>query len=267
VWTSDELFQGSYTGALDLPWGFQRVGMNCGLAGPNAAKVVGQTAFWASQDRQFYSYSLGGEPQVLPCPIRVDYADNLAAAQADKIVASSNAEFSEVRWDYPDSRDGYENSRFVRLCVSGPDAGAWSQGIQARTAFVDAGPTRFPIGVTYGGNVYYHETGNSADAGQLSWFIETAAQLVDVDWRLLVKSIWPDFQDQVGPITVIIKSREHPQGDVTTFTSRAMSPDDMKADLWITGRIFQIRFEGMASPSYMRLGRPVFEAEPAGKAL
>jgi hypothetical protein len=266
VWTKDALFLGTYVGALDQPWRFDRVGRNCGLIGPKAVVVVGQTAFWASPDRQFYSYGLGGEPQPIPCPIRTDYSDNLTASQGDKVYASACAEFSEVRWDYPDKRDGYENSRFVRLCVSGPDAGAWSGGIQARTAYVDAGPTLYPVGVTFGGQAYYHEKGQSADGSPFSWFIRTADQQTDPDGRLLVKQLWPDFKDQVGPVSVTLYSREHPQQAVpTVVTANPMSPDDATADFMISGRLFQVEFSGSSAPTYMRLGVPTFEAVPAGR--
>jgi hypothetical protein len=200
------------------------------------------------------------------CPIRTDYSDNLTASQGDKVYASACAEFSEVRWDYPDKRDGYENSRFVRLCVSGPDAGAWSGGIQARTAYVDAGPTLYPVGVTFGGQAYYHEKGQSADGSPFSWFIRTADQQTDPDGRLLVKQLWPDFKDQVGPVSVTLYSREHPQQAVpTVVTANPMSPDDATADFMISGRLFQVEFSGSSAPTYMRLGVPTFEAVPAGR--
>jgi len=60
VWTGDALFLGAFVGSLNEPWRFDRVGRNCGLIGPNAAVVVGQTAYWASPDRQFYSYAVAG---------------------------------------------------------------------------------------------------------------------------------------------------------------------------------------------------------------
>jgi hypothetical protein len=139
---------------------------------------------------------------------RSDFADNLAASQGDKVVASSNAEFGEIRFDYPDSRDGYENSRYSRSASPGRRRGLAS-GIMARTAFVDAGPTAYPLGVTYDGAIYYHEKGQSADGSAFAWFIESA------------DSVWPDFKDQVGPVTVSVTSREQPQGDETSVTADA----------------------------------------------
>ena len=180
VWTGDALFLGTFVGALNQPWRFDRVGRNCGLLGPNAVVVVGQAAFWVSPDRQFYRYALGGQPEPIACPIRRDFAEELAASQGDKVVASSNAEFSEVRFDYPDRRDGFENSRYLALALSGQDAGAWHRGQMARTAFVDAGPSAYPIGVTYDGSVFLHEKGRSADGGQL--------QLVHRERRQLSRS-------------------------------------------------------------------------------
>jgi hypothetical protein len=265
VWTSDELFLGTYTGALDRPWDFTRVGLSCGLIGPNAVIVVGQTAFWVSPDRQFHSYGVGGAPAVLPCPIRTDFAENLAAVQGDKIVASANAEFSEIRFDYPDKREGFENSRYVAMELSGIDAGAWYRGIMDRTAYVDAGPSLFPVGVSSTGAAYYHETGFSADAGAFAWSIRTAAQLLDPEYRLQINGVWPDFRDQMGPITVTVSSREHPQGLDTVTAGVPMAPDDMKADILITGRLFQVEFSGNSAPTAGRLGRPIFEVQRCGK--
>lgn len=265
VWTSDALFIGTYVGALNQPWRFDRVGRNCGLIGPNAAVVVGQTAFWASPDRQFYRYAVGGQPEPILCPIRQAFADRLAASQGDKIVASSNAEFSEIRFDYPDSRDGYENSRYLGLCLTGPDAGAWHRGEMARTAFVDAGPSLYPVGVTYAGQVYHHEKGHSADGQAFSWFIETADSYLDPEGRLLVRGVWPDFRDQVGPVTLSVTAREHPQDVERVVAAPAMASGDAKADILISGRLFKVRYAGASAPTACRIGQPMFDVASAGQ--
>lgn len=264
VWTGDALFLGSFVGALNQPWRFERVGRNCGLIGPNAAVIVGQTAYWVSPDRQFHRYAPGGEPEPIQCPIRRDFAEELAASQGDKVVASSNAEFGEVRWDYPDRRDGYENSRFLGLAVSGPDAGAWHRGVMARTAFVDAGPTAYPIGVTREGVVYLHEKGRSADGAGFPWFIETADAALDPDRTLLIRGLWPDFRDQAGPVTVTLNARLHPQDEDVVRASVAVAPGASKADVLASGRLFRIRFAGESAPTGCRIGKPVFDAVPAG---
>ena len=265
VWTGDALFFGTFVGALNQPWRFDRVGRNCGLIGPNAAVVVGQTAYWVSPDRQFYRYAIGGQPEPVACPIRRDFAQELAASQGDKVVASSNAEFSEVRFDYPDRRDGYENSRYLALAVDGVDAGAWHRGVMARTAFVDAGPSAYPIGVTREGVVHLHEKGRSADGAAFSWFIETADSYLDPESTLLVRGVWPDFRDQAGPVTVALAGRMHPQDSEAVMQSVAVAPKEMKADLLAAARLFRLRFSGESAPTGCRIGKPTFDAAPAGR--
>jgi hypothetical protein len=265
VWSNHELWLGTYVGSVTKVWTFDKVGDKCGLIGPNAAVVVGSTAFWISPDRQFHSYTLGGAVGTIPCPIREAFADNLAASQGDKIVASSVAEFNEVRWDYPDSRDGYENSRYVSLVVEGPDAGAWSRGEMARTAMVDAGPTVYPCGVTYGGAIYWHEKGNSADGAALSWYIESADIYLDENLTFLVRGVWPDIADQQGPVTLTLTTRSHPQGVGTTFGPYAMTPSEDRVDFKASGRLIRAKFSGSAAPSYGRIGRFIFDVKPRGR--
>lgn len=257
IWSSDALFVGSFIGSINAPWRFDRVGRNCGLIGPNAAVVVGQSAFWISPDRQFYSFS-GGAPTIINCPIRDDFAEHLAASQSDKIVASSISEFGEVRWDYPDAREGFENSRYLNLKVAGPLAGVWTRGVMARTAMVDASPSNYPCGVTYQGNVYWHERGTSADGSPFAWFIESADQMVGEDRAFRLTSFWPDFKSQLGAITLALTTRFKPQGPEQTKTY-AIAAGAEKTDVMVKGRYLRLKFSGNSSPTGGRLGAPVFD--------
>lgn len=257
AWTNDSLFIGEFVGELDVPWSFTRVARNCGLLGPNAAAIVGQRAFWVSPDLQFYTYALGGQPEIVPCQVREDFSSNLAASQGDKVVASTNAKFSEVRFDYPDARDGtgLENSRYVALCVAGPDSGAWYRGQLARTAFVDSGPAQYPIGVTYGGNVYFHEKGNSADGGPFTWFITSADCYLDENFVMDVRGMWPDVFHQQGPVYVESFSRLYPQDSEVSSGAMTLGVGAQKVDFRQSGRLFRFKFSGNSAPTYARLGK------------
>jgi hypothetical protein len=265
VWTDHSLFLGTYVGQLNKVWQFDRVGQKCGLIGPNAVVILGPTAYWISPDRQFHSYTIGGAVTPIACPIRDDFADNLAASQGDKIVASSIAEFNEIRFDYPDSREGFENSRYLLLTVDGPDAGSWSRGQMVRTAMVDAGPSSYPCGTTYEGAIYWHERGHSADGGVFDWFIETADIYLDEEREVLVKGSWPDIADQQGPVYVQATTRKQPQGDGTVWGPFTLAPSDDKIDFKITGRLVRIRVSGSSAPSRARLGRFTFEVKLRGR--
>ena len=265
IWTSNSLFLGTYLGQLNQVWRFDKVGDHCGLIGPNAAVVVGQTAYWISPDRQFWAYGLGGAPQAFPCPIRTEFDENLAASQADKIVASSISAFSEIRFDYPDARDGegLENSRYLSVPVSGPDQGSWSKGEMARTAFVDAGPSLYPAGVDPDGQAYWHERGGSADGSALSWFVESADQYLSEETGMMVRCVWPDVKDQTGPVTMTITTRERPEGSERS-ASYVIAPTDDKVDTRISGRLARFRFAGSASPTAWRLGRMILDLVSTG---
>jgi hypothetical protein len=261
VWTSDRLFVGTFVGALNQPWRFDPVGEHCGLIGPNAFAIAGSRAVWIAPDRQFRSYSLGGAVEIVPCPIREGLERHLAGAQGDKITGSTLSLYDEVRFDYPDARDGNENSRYIAVCLGD---GAWSRGIMARTAFVDAGPQGDPIGVTPDGKAYWHERGQSADGGAFAWFIESADQLLHPDQTLMVRGLWPDMALQAGAASLRLHTRLKPQGPVRTYGPYGLAPGASRVDLRATGRLFRVRFSGQGTPSGGRIGRPVFDVVPAG---
>ncbi|MBC7168425.1 hypothetical protein [Phenylobacterium sp.] len=261
IWTSHALFVGTFVGSLAQPWRFDRVGENCGLIGPQAAVVVGQQAFWMGPDLQVRQYVLGGAPVLADGPFQGELAENLAPGQQDKIVASSLSAFAEVRFDYPDARDGVENSRYLRLSLTD---GAWSRGRMARSAMSDAGPASHPIGVDPDGSVFWHERGQSADGGVIAWFIESADQYLDEGRTLMVRGLWPDFEDQTGAAALTLVSRLKPQGPARTFGPYPLAPGAPRLDLRASGRLFRIRLSGASAPSALRLGRLVFDAAPAG---
>lgn len=273
VWTTAAVFLGTYVGQVAQVWSFDKIGDRCGLIGPNAAAVVDTSAFWMSQDRQFHSYSLGGQVMPIDCPIRKDFADNLTPSQADKIVASTIAEFSEVRWDYPDARDGLENSRYIALTYGGEDAGSWYRGrplfgvAPARTAMVDAGPQIYPIGVTAGGAVYWHEKGHSADGAPMAWLAETSQLYLDPNFVLLVREFWPDLGggDQLGPVNMSIPMQIYPQGPMTVAGPFAIAPGQALVDFKAEGRLARVLFSGFSAPAYARVGRLSFDAKQRGR--
>lgn len=262
IWTTAALYLGTYVGSPGQVWRFDRVGERCGLVGPNAAVVVGRAAYWLGTDLQFRRYALGGAVEILPSPIRDAMANNLAQAQGDKIVASSCSQYNEIRFDYPDARDGMENSRYVGLSLVD---GSWYRGEMARSAYVDASPSEYPLGVAPTGEIYWHETGKTANGGALTGRLETADQYLSEDQTALVRGLWPDLQGQVGPVHVSIISRFKPQGDETVKGPFAMAPGEDKVDFRISGRLFRLRFEFNSAPASGRFGQIAVDLVPAGR--
>lgn len=263
VWTENSVYIGQFLGDPGQTYRFDLVATNCGLIGQNAVTVINQVAYWITPDGQFYSWAIGTPPAPIRCPIRTDFRENLDQAQATKIVCTGIGAFNEVWWLYPDSRDGNENSRYVAFSIAD---GTWFRGQLARTAAIDSGAVANPLMVTSTGMVYSHETGNSADGAALSYFIETADQYLgeDENW-LLVRGIWPDFKDQLGPIDVTINVRPYPQGTATTKGPYALSPGTERRDFMATGRVASVKFSGNSSPAYVRFGKPTFDVVGTGQ--
>lgn len=281
VWTDNGLYQGSFDSTLNaagIPngWDFQQIGENCGLIGPNAAVVLSsQLAYWFGSNGQFHVCPLGGTPQIVPCPLQADVFSNIAPSQQDKIVASSCAEFGEIRFDYPDARDGNENSRYIVYSTGGNLSAVasyntintiWSKGLMVRTAYVDAGPSPFPLGTDYTGDIYYHESGQSADGGTIDAFIESADfYLGNADNLFTIRGIWPDVQSQTGAINLTLYMRNYPQStNIRTKGPFSLSPGQAKKDFLATGRIARIRYESVSAPLFWRLGKPIYDAIQGG---
>lgn len=263
VWTDTSLFLGQYVAQPEQPWRFDRIAENCGLAGAQSAVVVGQTAYWLTPDLRFFAYVLGTVPQEVVCPIRREFRSNIDVTQLAKVVCQSNSLFNEVWWFYPDERDGDENSRFVMLNIGD---GSWSKGDIARTAAIDSGTLLYPLAVTYGGQTYLHENGTDADGAALSWSWRTSPQYVDEgNRRVMLRSIWPDFEAQEGDVTLKIYGREYPQGTDTLKTTQTLAVGRDKKDFRVTGKMFSVDISASAIGTFARMGKPIFDVELLGE--
>lgn len=264
VWTDNEVFTAEFVGALDEVYRFTRQGEDCGLVGPNAACVRNQRAFWLTPDLQYMTASLGGEPAAIECPMRAELRENLAPSQRDKIMLSTLSSFSEVWAFYPDRRDGLENSR--AMFFNSTDLW-WSKAQLARTAFTDAGPADYPVGVDVDGNCYWHERGTSNDGNAISWSLSAGPQFIDSGHSaILMRRFWPDFQGQVGAINLTISTREYPQSTPVDHGPYAMTSATEKVDLHIDGRLISWAISGNSGPASFRLGTPVVEGKATRRA-
>lgn len=268
IWTDMSVYLATFVGQPGQTYSFEKQGDSCGLIGPNAMAVIQGVAYWVSPDLQFWRMAPGGVPQIIACPIRDQFINYLAFSQGDKIVASSNSTFGEIRWDYPDSRDdagdapGVENSRY--LAVSTLD-GSWYKGEMVRTAFVDAGPTPNPIAVDYFGAIYYQERGHSANGSPLTWSLESADQYLGQGAPMLqIQGMYPDFQDQQGAVNMAVTTRLYPQGKDYVHGPWALNPMRSRRDFQTSGRVARVKFYGSSSPAYARGGSSVFDAIPTG---
>lgn len=264
IWTDSEVYEVAYNGSLDEVYSFTKRGDHCGVMGPNAMAVDGATAFWIGPEIDFHTLTLGGTPLLVDCPMRQELRDNLAPSQRDKVIMSTVAGFDEVWCFYPDVRDGLENSRAMFFHARD---GWWSKAQLIRTAYCDAGASDYPIGVDTSGNCFWQERGSSADGAAISWSLEAGPQYIDAGRQaLFLRSFWPDFQDQVGAISLTIYTREKPQSTAESHGPYMMSAGDEDVDLHIDGRIVSWKISGSSGPASWRMGTPIVEGKPTRRA-
>lgn len=263
VWTDNSVYLGQYLGQLGQTYRWDRIAENNGIIGPNAVAILDQTAVWIGPDYQFRVWSVGNVPQIIPCPIRNDFADNLSEAQGDKIYASTVSKFGEIWFFYPDARDGNENSRYVALSVAN---GTWFRGQEARTAFIDAGVTGFPIATDPDGTAYYQEYGRNANGANLDWYLKSSDFYLDEGGRhMMLRGMKPDFESQEGAVSLTLFMRKYAQATAVEKGPYTLAAGAGKKDFRASGAVTAIKFSGASNPSFMRLGKPVFDAVPTGE--
>ena len=144
IWTESRCFFATLVGETDTLYSFAAIDGAPGIMSANSAVVLGQSVIWMTPDALLYSIEVGSNVCVpIECPIWDDSLGGyLVASQLDKVTMGYVRETNEVRIDYPDSRDGIENSRYLLLNMTD---GSWSRGMQARACYVQ-GPEA-PLGM------------------------------------------------------------------------------------------------------------------------
>ena len=261
VWTDRALFLGTFVGSPQQTWRFDKVADNCGAVSPGSPVIKNQVALWIASDAQFYTCQLGGVPVILPCPIRLDFVENITPGQYDKIVGSTISTWGEVTWFYPDVRDGFENSRDLTTSPQG----WWCRGRLARTAFCDASPQPYPIGVGPKRMAFWHEKGASEDGAPITGFIESCDfYLNDAAGGVMVNGVWPDFREQQGVFNLTIFTRERAQGPERQHGPYALTPRLGQKSFRLAGRIARLRYDFSSAPCSGRAGKQEFDVQSIG---
>lgn len=96
VWTDAALYSMQYLGPPYV-WGFNILGDNLSIAGPNAAITAAGITYWMGLDK-FYVYT--GRVETLYCPLRQYIFNNINLNQQYQFFAGTNEGFNEIWWFY-----------------------------------------------------------------------------------------------------------------------------------------------------------------------
>jgi hypothetical protein len=149
-------------------WGFQIMGDNISIAGPNAIATANNITYWMGTDK-FYMYS--GRVQTLVSTLREYVYSNINLEQSYQFMAGTNEGYNEIWWQYCSAG----STVIDRYVIYNHVDDVWYYGdwnnytgtaYQGRTAWLDSPLRAYPIAATYGvagGNsntqLVYHENG------------------------------------------------------------------------------------------------------------
>ena len=151
VWTDSAVYSMQYLGP-PFVWGFQLLGDNISIAGPNAVTSANNITYWMGSDK-FYMYS--GRVETLPCSLRSYVYNDINMSQSFQFFAGTNEGFNEIWWYYCSA-----NSLVIdKYVVYNHLERIWYYGTLNRTAWLDSPLRTEPMATTYASQLLYHETG------------------------------------------------------------------------------------------------------------
>jgi hypothetical protein len=226
VWTDAALYSMQYLGPPYV-WGFQIMGDNLSIAGPNVVSVANNVTYWMGTDK-FYMYS--GRVETLPCTLRQYVFQDINMTQSYQFFSSTNEGYNEIWWFYCSA-----NSNTIdKYVVFNHLERTWYYGTMARTAWLDSPLRTVPMAAGYNGQLIYHETGNDDGTTTPVSPIEAYCQSSDFDigdghnfgivWRI-IPDVTFDGSDTASPsLDFTVRPRQNPgtaygTSDSPTITS------------------------------------------------
>jgi len=239
VWTDAAVYSMQYLGPPYV-WGFQIMGDNISIAGPNVVSVANNVTYWMGTDK-FYMYS--GRVETLPCSLRQYVFQNINMEQSYQFFSGTNEGYNEIWWFYC-SADSLVVDRYV---VFNHLERTWYYGTMERTAWLDSPLRDVPMGAGYNGQLLYHETGNDDGTTTPASPIVSFCQSSDFDIGDghnfgLVSRIIPDVTfdgSNVADPTVVftVRPRQNPGANY----GRSDSPDVVSANNYIGQRTYNVQ--------------------------
>jgi hypothetical protein len=285
VLTDAAIYSMQFLGAPYV-WGFQIMGDNLSIMGPNAIVTVNNITYWMGTDK-FYMYS--GRVETLPCTLRQFIFDDINLQQSYQVFASSNEGYNEIWWFYC-SADSNTIDKYV---IYNHLERTWVYGTMARTAWIDSHLRDNPMATTYAGtstgNLVYHENGNDDGTTNPPTAIYSYVRSSDFDigdghnfgmvWRVIPDVTFDGSTVNTPAVNFTVLPRQNPGSNYSTSNDPAVASTqnytavrtynvqqfDQYAYVRIRGRqmAFQISSDGIGVS--WQLGSPRLDVRPDGR--
>jgi hypothetical protein len=212
VWTDAAVYSMQYLGP-PFVWGFQILGDNVSIAGPNVTATASNITYWMGLDK-FYMYS--GRVETLYCPLRQYIFGDINLQQQYQFFAGTNEGFNEVWWFYCSAN----STAIDRYVVYNHLEKIWSYGNLPRTAWLDSPLRDFPTAAGYNGQLIYHENGvddgTTNPPSPISAYIQSAdANIGDGHnygfvWRMIPDVTFDGSTVNNPSVTMTLRPRQNP---------------------------------------------------------
>jgi hypothetical protein len=244
VFTDAAIYSMQYLGPPYV-WGFQIMGENISIAGPNVVTTSNNVTYWMGADK-FYMYS--GRVETLPCALRQYVYEDINMLQSFQFFAGTNEGYNEIWWFYCSA-----NSDVIdKYVIFNHLERTWYYGNMERTAWLDS-PLREQPMATFitstgdAGALLYHETGNDDGTTNPPSPIVSYCQSSDFDIGDghnfgLVSRIIPDVtfdgSDVAAPtVTFGVRPRQNPGANY----GRSNNPDVVSVDNYLNQRYYNVQ--------------------------
>ena len=226
VWTDAALYSMQYLGP-PFYWGFQVLGYDSSIAGPNATATAANITYWMGVDK-FYMYS--GRVETLYCPLRQYIFGDINLEQQYQFFASTNEGYNEVWWFYCSAG----STVIDRYVIYNHLERIWSYGNLSRTAWLDTPLRDYPTAAGYNGQLIYHEQGvddgSTNPPSPISAYIQSAdfnigdGHNYGFAWRMIPDITFDGSYVNNPAVTFTLRPRQNPgsnysSADTPTVTS------------------------------------------------
>jgi hypothetical protein len=173
VITDSAIYSMQYLGPPYV-WGFQLMGDNISITGPNAVATANNVTYWMGTDK-FYMYS--GRVETLPCSLRQYVYNDINLTQSFQFFASTNEGYNEIWWFYCSAN----STAIDKYVIFNHLERTWYYGTLARTYWLDSPLRATPMAAGYNGQLIYHENGTDDGTTNPPTAIEAYVQSSDFD--------------------------------------------------------------------------------------
>jgi len=281
VWTDAAVYSMQYLGPPYV-WGFQILGSNISIAGPNAAATAANVTYWMGLDK-FYMYS--GRVETLYCPLRQYIFGDINLQQQYQFFASTNEGFNEVWWFYCSA-----NSTVIdRYVAYNHLEKIWFYGNLSRTAWLDSPLRDYPTAAGYDGQIIYHENGVDDGTTNPPSPIVSYIQSADFNigdghnygfvWRMIPDITFDGSYANNPAVTITMRPRQNPGSNYGTAASpEVVSTQDYRGQrnyevqqftqivyTRVRGRQMAFKISSDAIGVQWQLGVPSIDVRPDGR--